>query len=578
VLRLAVPPRHAAVERAEAEPIPLPPDVPDPAGWACYPGGRALVSALARGGAPRAVWTPPSGDDWPDLLARALLATAAGGRGAVAVVPDARDVDRLDAALTALTPGGSRTPLHGVLVAAHGPRRRYRTFLALRRGARRIAIGTRAAAFAPVRDLGLVAVWDDGDDLHAEPRAPYPHARDVLLLRAHDTGCAALVGGYATTAEAARLVATRWARPLAVTRGDARAAAPLVRVVGDDAELARDPAARSARLPSLAWRAVHEALPHGPVLVQVPRGGYVPAAGCRRCGHPARCPHCLGPLRVEAAGAEPCCAWCGRPAPGRACPVCGGRGLRAAVVGARRTAEELGRAFPGTRLVTSGGATVRATVPAAPALVVATPGAEPLADDGYAAVLLLDAWALLGLPLLRAGEEAVRRWLAAVALVRPAARGGRVVLVGADPAQRPVQAVLRADPAGFARRELADRESARYPPAVRLAELTGAAPDVADLLSLADLPAGHDLLGPVPRAGPRLVASGHDGERRGDGAGEGAGPDDDERGDEDVVALLRVPHAQGAALSAALHAAAGVRSARRSGGPVRIRVDPVDLG
>ena len=45
-------------------------------------------------------------------------------------------------------------------------------------------IGNRAAAYAPVPNLGLVALWDDGDDLLAEPRAPYPHTRDVLALRA----------------------------------------------------------------------------------------------------------------------------------------------------------------------------------------------------------------------------------------------------------------------------------------------------------------------------------------------------------------------------------------------------------
>ena len=45
-------------------------------------------------------------------------------------------------------------------------------------------IGTRSAVFAPVGALGLVAVWDDGDDTLAEPRAPYPHAREVAMLRA----------------------------------------------------------------------------------------------------------------------------------------------------------------------------------------------------------------------------------------------------------------------------------------------------------------------------------------------------------------------------------------------------------
>ena len=82
--------------------------------------------------------------------------------------------------------------------------------------------GTRAAMFAPVPDLGLVVIWDDGDDLHAEPRAPYPHAREVLALRAHRARAAALIGGFARTAEATSLVASGWAR--ALTAADGRGA------------------------------------------------------------------------------------------------------------------------------------------------------------------------------------------------------------------------------------------------------------------------------------------------------------------------------------------------------------------
>ena len=59
--------------------------------------------------------------------------------------------------------------------------------------------------FAPVRDLGLVAIWDDGDSSHSEPHAPYPHARDVLLLRAAEEGAAFLLGGPSVTVEAAQL-------------------------------------------------------------------------------------------------------------------------------------------------------------------------------------------------------------------------------------------------------------------------------------------------------------------------------------------------------------------------------------
>ena len=130
----------------------------------------------------------------------------------------------------------------------------------MRRGLVRVVAGTRAAMFAPVAGLGLVVLWDDGDDLHAEPRAPYPNAREVLALRAHRTGAAALIGGFARTAELTQLVAGGWARPLAGSAEALRQAAPRVRAAPDEAELARDAAAMTARLPSLALRTARAGL------------------------------------------------------------------------------------------------------------------------------------------------------------------------------------------------------------------------------------------------------------------------------------------------------------------------------
>ena len=93
--------------------------------------------------------------------------------------------------------------------------------------------------FAPVADLGLVAVFDDGDDLLAEPRAPYPHAREVLMLRSAARPCALLVGGFARTAEAQLLVESGWAQPIVATRPAVRAAAPRIEAAGDDYAVGR---------------------------------------------------------------------------------------------------------------------------------------------------------------------------------------------------------------------------------------------------------------------------------------------------------------------------------------------------
>ena len=554
VLRLAVPPRHARVEQAAVpEPVLTVPVAPArTAALADYTDGIAFTQALGTGLSPHAVWTVPAGRDWAGDLADAVLATLDGDRGAVLVLPDGRDVARVDAALTAVLGTGR----HVALTADLGPAERYRRFLAVSRGAVRVVVGTRAAAFAPVHDLGLAVVWDDGDDLHAEPRAPYPHVRDVLVQRAHLSGAALLVGGHAMTAEAALLLESGWAAPLAQPRAAVRAASPRVVATGEDTDLARDAGARAARLPTVAWQAARDALAQDrPVLVQVPRRGYQPTLACADCRTPARCTSCEGPLHRGSDRAVPACAWCGRPAADWRCRACGHVRLRASVVGARRTAEELGKAFPGVLVRTSGRDAVLASVPARPSLVVATPGAEPVAEAGYGAVLLLDAWALLGRPDLRAAEEALRRWMLAAALARSGSEGGQVVIT-ADASLPPVQALLRWDPAWHARRELADRSALHFPPAVRMAALTGAPEAVADLLAQALLPDVAEVLGPLEVMDRRLPA-GQEPRRR---------------------ALVRVPRADGAELAAALKDAMSVRSARKAADTVRVVLDPVEVG
>jgi primosomal protein N' (replication factor Y) (superfamily II helicase) len=547
VLRLAVPPRHARVEKeidhlvraARAEP----PGTPLELGR--YPAGTAFLDRLRAGQGPGAVWTALPGPGWVDAFGDAAVAALAGGRGSVLCLPDQRDVQRVAHALRERLDEAADEVV--VMTAELGPAARYRAFLRALTGAARIVVGTRSAAFAPVRDLGLVAVWDDGDDLHAEPRAPYPHVREVLTTRARLQGAGALLGGLARTAEAQQMVRSGRMQPLVAPRKAVRTAAPVVHVSGAaEEELSRDPAARSARLPHLALTVTRSALESGPVLVQVPRGGYLAALACAGCRERAHCEYCRGPLALGKGHRLAGCRWCGRPAVRWQCPHCGGDRFRAPVVGQQRTAEEMGRAFPQVPVVGSSAGRVHDRVAGRPALVVATPGAEPVADGGYAAALLLDAWLTLSRPDLRTAEESLRRWLAAAALVRPAGEGGIVVVVG-DPASTPIQSLVRWDPGGAAERELEERTATRLPPAARVAAVSGPVDAVEDLLHGVDLPPHAEVLGPVPldEATARVV--------------------------------VRVPQPEGPALSRALKQAQGTRSARKLP-HLRVHVDPADLG
>nr|WP_231984314.1 primosomal protein N' [Mycobacterium sp. E342] len=558
VLRLAVPARHARVERepATAHRLPVPAPV-DPSAWESYGRGAQFLDALAESRAARAVWQVLPGESWADRFAEAAAQTIRAGRAVLAIVPDQRDLDTLWRAATA------RIDENGVvaLSAGLGPAARYRRWLAALRGQARLVIGTRSAVFAPLSDLGLVMVWADADDSLSEPRAPYPHAREVAMLRAHQARCAALIGGYARTAEAQALVRSGWAHDIVAARAVVRARTPRV-VALDDTGYAdeRDPAARTARIPSIALRAARSSLQAGaPVLVQVPRRGYVPSLACARCRAIARCRHCTGPLSLQEGGPALVCRWCGRVDPTRRCARCGSDAVRAVVVGARRTAEELGRAFPGTAVVTSSGEGLVPEVAAAPALVVATPGAEPAAAGGYGAALLLDTWALLGRQDLRAAEDALWRWMSAAALVRARGDGG-VVLAVAESSIPTVQSLIRWDPVGHAEADLEARTELGLPPSVHMAALDGAAEAVAALLEEAGLPEGADVLGPVD-----LPA----GVRRPPGTPAGVPV---------TRMLVRARRDQGLALAAALRRGVSVLSARQAHEPVRVQIDPLHIG
>jgi primosomal protein N' (replication factor Y) len=188
-----------------------------------------------------------------------------------------------------------------------------------------------------------------------------------------------------------------------------------------------------------------------------------------------------------------------------------------------------------------------------PALVVATPGAEPVASAGYGAALLLDGWALLGRADLRATEETLRRWMTAAALVRPGADGGRVVVL-AESGLQPVQALVRWDPVWHASLELAGRTELGFPPAVRMASVDGTQKALAAFLAELALPASGEILGPVQLGEP-----------------------DRDGNTEKERALVRTTRAEGRALAAALSTAQHSRTARKDPDSIRVRLDPLEL-
>lgn len=487
ILRLVIPKRQVRVEKAWT--ADSPPAAPTDAARERTDGLVSMYDGLAdvldTGGraAVEAIPVAHGGEQgWAALLAAAATRMLSAGRTSILVVPDHRDLDRLLSALAPVLPPQS--------IVRYDSRQtnpdRYRAFLRTLEQAPCVVVGNRSAVYAPVH-AGLVAVWDDGDTLLGEPLAPYVHARDAALLRQEQEGSALLLAGHTRTTDVERLVAHGWLRDVRAVRR------VLPRVVLSTPQEMEQPAAQ--RMPSSAFLATRAAAADGPVLVQVSRPGFAPSLVCAQCRAPARCAHCGGPLGATHRGAVPVCGWCGRGARAWACPHCSSTQLRLASSGSERTADELGKAFPGIRVIVADSGHPVERVADKPALVVATRGAEPLADGGYRAVVLLDGPRMLQAPDLRIGEACLRWWSNAAALAAP---GAPVHLVGVD--GQVARALATWSQPAYARAQLAERAPLHMPPAARVALVEGSSAAVGRALaSLGELALPSDaVLGPVP--------------------------------------------------------------------------------
>ncbi|MGQ4554026.1 primosomal protein N' [Dermabacteraceae bacterium CCM 9519] len=558
VVRLAVPPRHARAEKAvlaeaaerqgessagdvgAAAAPPVADGVLDH-----YAGLRAFLSYAGQEGppVPRAALTLQPVDGWPEVVTAAIAQLPA-ERGALVVAPDTRDVTRLAAALD------GAGIAYATLLAADGPEKRFKTFLRVLLGHVRVVIGNRSAALAPVQNLGLLVLFDDADDLHREPRAPYPSALTTALAYSRSTGAGLLLVGYSLSQPALRLADAGYLKLLSPLPDRPRTEVqPHIELMDDYLREREGPSGHS-RLPSRALAVIRKGLADGAVLVQVPLSGYLPAVACVRCGERALCPACHSTLSLPGRNRSLSCRVCGQLVERFECPFCHGDRLRALSTGSARTADELRRAFPQAKLLLSGGAD--GPLPdgelAAGTLVVSTPGAEPAGlrvAGSYRAAVLLDGDALLGRGSFDADVEAVRRWRNAISLVCPAARDGRVLVV-ANAELPPVKSLLLADSLRFARTVAKTRQELALPPYAVAAEITGEQSAVAEFVRECELPEGADVLGPVPYG-------------------------------EEYRAVLRVSPAQAPALLAALRATTAARSARKAKHTVRVRVDPPEV-
>jgi primosomal protein N' (replication factor Y) len=356
------------------------------------------------------------------------------------VAPDEKDVDLVIASLRS----SAISPLK--LTASLTREERYRNYLLAMHGSNSIVVGTRSAIFTPIKNLATVIVHKESSYDHYEIRSPGWNTRTVALLRSEFQSLKLILTGFSPSIEVSQLIDERKVKYFNSKEiVNVKAFTP----------------SEGALLPGRIFGDIKKALAIGPVLFIAPRKGYGNALLCAHCRNVATC-DCGGRLSVTAKGKAPSCVHCGKAFQEWKCSFCNRDKQYLAGRGIERAAEEISRAFPNFPVVISAGDVIKDRIDPKPSLVLATAGAQPQVEGGYAAVVILDGMRFFAHTDLRTQERARELFLETASFISPK---GFVLLV-IDDSHPIVSAISRWNIAPLLKRELSERSELCLPPSV----------------------------------------------------------------------------------------------------------------
>ena len=423
-------------------------------------------------------FTPSSAQAVAFLAAEVLSKS----KSVIVAVPDWRDLENCERALRSVLPewcvitSSSRS----------SPSERYSSYLRTFDPVPQVVLGSRHSLYYQPKNLGLIIIFDEADGAHREPLSPYPHSRDVGMIRNSEESVAVCFASIQESLAVRRWVDMGYVQELSLGQEVRPKVIPTALSAGPQAILSQ------ARLPSAVHQAVSSAASRGPVLVQVFRAGFSTGLSCSSCNQRAVCTTCGGPLRPADSG-RPRCSWCGVDSLAWSCSGCQKTSLMPRGQAIGRTIADLGKSFPKINVIRSDGEHPIDFVPDRPAIVVATRGSEPITPGGYKLVVLMDGFMMLQRDSLSAYEETIYGWEKAISLAAPKGKVFATDLEGA-----PAVALAAGSWTTHMRDEISKRKALRLPPAVRMASVSGSSEDIEAIVAALRLISREiDILGPV---------------------------------------------------------------------------------
>ncbi|MGN0666582.1 MAG: primosomal protein N' [Huintestinicola sp.] len=212
-------------------------------------------------------------------------------------------------------------------------------------GQSRIVIGTRSAVFAPLDNIGLIIIDEEGERTYKSESAPRYNAKDVALQRCLYHNAVLLPASATPSIESYYMALKGRSRLFTMPRRYAHDVLPKVEII-DMCETGR---IFSEQL----IEEINANLERGEQsILLLNRRGYNTYISCTACREPVSCPNCSIPLTYHKANGRLICHYCGYSTEMiTACPKCGSSKLKLTGMGTQRLEDEIAEFFPKARIL-----------------------------------------------------------------------------------------------------------------------------------------------------------------------------------------------------------------------------------
>jgi primosomal protein N' (replication factor Y) len=366
----------------------------------------------------------------------------------------------------------------------------------------KIIVGARSAVFLPFTNLGLVIVDEEHDTSYKQyDPAPRYNGRDAAIYLAKIHGAKCLLGSATPSIETFYKAKTGKYSVTDLKERYGNIKMPSIEVV--DTVLANKNKAMKSHFSTTLLDAIGDTLKQRQqVILFRNRRGFSLRLVCDKCQWSPECKSCDVTLTFHKHLQKMKCHYCGysTPMPDK-CPACGSKRLRLSGFGTEKVETELPVFFPGATIrrmdldTTRGKHSYMQIIndfeeKRIDILVGTQMVTKGLDFENVGLVGVLDADSLINFPDFRSSERAFQMLMQVSGRAGRKNKQGRVIIQTSKPENATIQEVVSYDYESMYRRQIAERQTFKYPPFYRMIRLSLKHKDYQVLNEAADYLAG----------------------------------------------------------------------------------------